>query len=501
MSEHELLPLYLDRRLTDDERADFERHLESCGRCRDEVRAWQTIVGDLGAWASERVPVGDPLEAERALVRAARERYARPTRRRWWLGLASATAATLVVVAVWMSRREAGVELRRGTAQTPEVTSAATAALEPEEWLLEGDAAPLDLRQLGTTQGLSIPRGKNLVLRAGGDRIGVAGGSVIRSTTANGERRLVLERGAVACAVESRRAGESFSVTAGEAIVRVVGTRFLVVAPATPTAELTVAVTEGTVEVELPKGTTRVNAQHQLRIVAGGLAEAPVELGSNDAARLEALLTPGGERTPPEASAAQEGAHAEAPRDSEATSPSGSTAKLGATGSNAATKTVAKPAPKRELDAWRKLVLSGEHAAAARALEDYLAARPRDVDAWLLLADAHRKAERFAEAVEAHRRVIKLGDPATANQARFRAASVLQDQLRTPREVVPLLETYLKQGAALRPLEAAAMVRLARAYRDTYRVDDATELLRRVVSLHPDTPAAREAATLLGSAK
>ena len=84
-----------------------------------------------------------------------------------------------------------------------------------------------------------------------------------------------------------------------------------------------------------------------------------------------------------------------------------------------------------------------------------------------------------------------------ANRARFMAASVLQDELGEHNAAVAMLRAYLAEGQALRPLEAAAQVRLARSLRRLGKLDAAREVLGAVLEQHPGTPAAADAKRLL----
>jgi anti-sigma factor RsiW len=102
---HDLVAPYALDALDDDERTEFERHLESCGRCRDELRELQEGAAAL-AWAAEGPEPSAELR-ERILRRAHAEGQGeaqviqfRP-RRRWLapaLGAAAAAAACVAVV-------------------------------------------------------------------------------------------------------------------------------------------------------------------------------------------------------------------------------------------------------------------------------------------------------------------------------------------------------------------------------------------------------------------
>ena len=114
-----------------------------------------------------------------------------------------------------------------------------------------------------------------------------------------------------------------------------------------------------------------------------------------------------------------------------------------------------------------------------------------------LFSTLQRKRQDFAGAVTTSRKIIATGDAASANRARFQAASLLQDQLGDAAGAARLLEAYVKQGKPFKPLEAAAMVRLGRALKSLGRAPEATKWLERVVSGYPNTPEATEADHLL----
>jgi TolA-binding protein len=74
---------------------------------------------------------------------------------------------------------------------------------------------------------------------------------------------------------------------------------------------------------------------------------------------------------------------------------------------------------------------------------------------------------------------------------------VLQDHLARHGEAAALLEAYLERPQALKPLEAEAMVRLARAQLRSGRTGEARALLRKVVDRFPGTTAALQARRMI----
>jgi anti-sigma-K factor RskA len=97
---HALAGAYAVDAVDDVERARFERHLEACAACREEVRSLQATAALLGASRSEQPP--SALRAS-VLEAAARTRQDRPapaesgTRVRRWVRLLPAAAAVLLV--------------------------------------------------------------------------------------------------------------------------------------------------------------------------------------------------------------------------------------------------------------------------------------------------------------------------------------------------------------------------------------------------------------------
>lgn len=97
---HDLVAPYALDALEDEERAEFERHLESCGRCRDQLRELQEGAAAL-AWAAEGPEPPAGLR-ERILQETRKEAQVIPfrPRRRWLAPALGAAAAAAAVVAV-----------------------------------------------------------------------------------------------------------------------------------------------------------------------------------------------------------------------------------------------------------------------------------------------------------------------------------------------------------------------------------------------------------------
>jgi anti-sigma-K factor RskA len=109
--EHALLGPYLLDALDEIDRARFERHLDSCESCADEVTSMRGTVAALGSPLADEPPA---QLRERVLTAAANTRQEAPAvevrpgrRRRWVAALAGAVAAVaLVAGGVWWQQRD-----------------------------------------------------------------------------------------------------------------------------------------------------------------------------------------------------------------------------------------------------------------------------------------------------------------------------------------------------------------------------------------------------------
>jgi anti-sigma factor RsiW len=97
---HDLVAPYALDALTADERAEFERHLDECDRCRGELQELQETAASL-AWASAG-PEPPPDLRGRILERARSEAQVVPfrPRRRWVTPVLGAAAAAAACVAI-----------------------------------------------------------------------------------------------------------------------------------------------------------------------------------------------------------------------------------------------------------------------------------------------------------------------------------------------------------------------------------------------------------------
>ncbi len=468
MSPCDLLERFLDGALLAEQQT-FEAHLSMCPKCQPEVARFEQLAQQASAWAHPR-GVPEPTLAKRSLlVRRAYERAGARSRGPLWVlaagGVLAAAMVTFVVV------RRPSLPL----AAPPQVELALTRGASHEV--------------IHSTEvvGSLIEAREPVVATLGRDRFGLSAGSRVRVVKVSATlTRLSVETGRIAVEVDPRRGSGAFEVEAGEVLVRVVGTRFFV---SREEGRRFVAVAHGTVIVRQGRSEWTLNAGQQLPLegptptvtqLSGAVADeldATLQGSVIDAGRSGPLPTaqqPPVEPKPHEAPGTDDVepdpvAPALAPRVPNASS----------------------------LAQWRKWVVEGRYDDADEALGKHLKKHPLDVEALSLFSTLQRKRQDFAGAVTTSRKIIATGDAASANRARFQAASLLQDQLGDAAGAARLLEAYVKQGKPFKPLEAAAMVRLGRALKSLGRAPEATKWLERVVSGYPNTPEATEADHLL----
>jgi tetratricopeptide (TPR) repeat protein len=166
----------------------------------------------------------------------------------------------------------------------------------------------------------------------------------------------------------------------------------------------------------------------------------------------------------------------------------------------------------------RASILTDEFEAAREALEAHLVADEQRVDAWMLLAQLENRMGEVDAAVEAWDSVIEHGSSQQAQQGRYEAARLLEEQ---PRRALPYLEAFLSRPDSLEgnrrelttsgtptgrlkgvlsspdPLEGEARLRLAQALHETARTEEAKAELEQLISAHPGTGAAKKAKKML----
>jgi len=478
---------YCDRELGAEESAVFEAHLEGCASCRESVSRWKTIetaIASIEKSAEESMPAVTESDIRMLIeIAGSRQRPARDIRHN------RGSEATLVLrllrpaYAVIAALLFAGLAVFVWKYLTAERTQG---DLEISAVLLqENDPMPSAMRVFPGRMLEAPPNGRVLV-RIGGDRIGLGPeGRVGIAEATMRTTRLVLERGTVVCRVAHRAGAAEFVVEAGRYTVRVVGTYFSVTR--IPEDGLDVRVFDGVVEVRAEaKRTWRVSKGQMLTIESfEKVGEAvPVAMNGTERQRFDDFLDESVSTRP----------RPVVPPTPPAPEPETVTVEIG----KQPTESHAAPQALRDsIETWREWVIDGRLDEAGQALASYLRQRPRDKDAWSLLADCLRKQGDVEGAVLAYRKVIALAPADEANQARFRAGALLQDKRGSQETAIEFLDGYLRSSTRDRTLEAEALFRLGRAHRALGHDDIARKLLSEVVERHRGSAAAIQAGRLL----
>ncbi|MFT3712343.1 MAG: FecR domain-containing protein [Archangium sp.] len=183
MSAHDQAQLYLDGRLSAEERVEFESHLAGCAECQALVNSWRSFSASFARETAPHLAPPDDLSTRRLINRAKRGAPLRPV----VMGLALAAAAVALIFAL------------RPQTQTPVAVATLEATTESRREVL------------------------------GDDTIGLTPGSAVELPERTATRvEVKLLRGSVAASVKKRAPGSSFVVRAGDCEVKVVGTRFRV---------------------------------------------------------------------------------------------------------------------------------------------------------------------------------------------------------------------------------------------------------------------------------
>jgi tetratricopeptide (TPR) repeat protein len=129
--------------------------------------------------------------------------------------------------------------------------------------------------------------------------------------------------------------------------------------------------------------------------------------------------------------------------------------------------------------------------------ERYVKTDSGDADVWLILGDCRRRERSFEKAVQAYVAASKTRE-AQGKKGLLQAAALLQEELGQPQQALGLIDSFLKSKPE-RMLEAAALVRKARALTALGQKREAAAVLKDTVKRLPDTPSAVEANRLLES--
>ena len=457
------LDAFLDKRLEGPALAAYQLHWQSCGECAERVRHWSTFHQAALVWQGENrvLPLVTASKADALIAKAAQQPAAPSFGWRIPAFAAVAVCATVGVIASVYFR--------------------APAPAQPSPWtapMLVLDSSAEGISPVGAT--LEAPEDGVLRARLGADRLALASGSRVSVTrVSRQEVRLRLDEGSIALDINPRAEGESLWVDVGGVTVRVIGTRFRVAK-------------EGGISVLVNHGRVRVtDAQGLMREVGRG----EVLTIDDSETRLGAALGPQQQRLDSELDGTP------APAIDDPDKPRARVKRVppvvkAPPATDPVQLQVGQSNPVR-LEGWRSQISNGRLEAARTSLAAHLKIAPLDFEAWLLLAECHRKQNNLNEALAAYRVVIDGADRATANSARLTAATVLQEEGRDP-AAAKLFSGYLDNAIAS---DAPALLKLARAKIAAGRRAEARASLERVVSLNRTAPEAQEAAQLLETMK
>jgi hypothetical protein len=405
----------------------LEAHARLCPDC-DEVLTTTRNARLLLSEGSPRPALGAPERVWRGMQAGLREPALLQRLRHGWLMWAPSPTAVAAVGATFAAGLVA-LGLARALTAPP--------AVRVEPLLLAGSVSVIEPRVPGapagaprreTERGAELPVGawfkmdQPVALAVGRGRIDAGRGSMVfvPRPERKGATSVMLERGLVRAQVEHLGHGESFELVTHQATVQVIGTKFRVLAES---GSSLVTVEEGVVSVWPVDAAApvRVRSGEQLRVsdVDGKrilLGPTATGLGAAQLAAPPPATAPAAAVTPvvdaPAAAAAAAPAVAAAPIQLDPI-------------------TVAPPKngaeARRALDAARAALPSDAQRAAALA-ENVLRAQLADVeaDALAILADAHRRAGRSAEAAEVYARLAALpSGKAYAEEALYQRALLL----------------------------------------------------------------------------
>lgn len=477
MSSCEHLEQYIAGALDDAGHKRFEAHMSTCAACRAEEAEWQRIASEVADWTQPPEVKEAWSAGKERLLPAMEERLDKQRRRSVRLkGVWIAAAAAAVLISL-------GFYFALESWDPPQSEHEVAQLSDVELLLVEGSAVPS-----GSEAGIkrfSVPHEGRILFASAGARIGIAAESEAQLVAGDPkELRLRLEKGRVVAEVSPRQRGERFVVEYREYQVEVVGTRFSV--RASPEEGLTVGVVRGSVALRGPTGLDRtVQAGQATKLLSSGT---PVQdaLSETEMEVIAELL-----RAPDDK---QEVAVTEVDA-----GPSAVVVAADAGAALDASLPVRAEAPESRVDKAEILeaIAAGRFAAAQQTLEQALRARPRSGELWMLLGDCRRKSGNPKQAVQAYRQAIAHSGARPANRARFAAASLLQDRLGDASGAARLLEKYLAQPKSSKPLEAEAMIRLARALYARGSLARAQKICENILAKYRSDATAKQAHRLL----
>lgn len=463
---------FLAELLPENERIDFVAHLANCSACKSIVDEARSVDDSLRSWLANQTHPEATVEGRRILERKARERGIRQRKARIVLGFATAAATAVLVVTI-------AVLLTRPGDRHPSAFSETTVTTQPRPIVVFKEGESELQPDLNNTWQMETSTGGRMLVDIEGNHVGLAANSSATFLpTKDGKILLRLTKGAMAVETASHRNKRQLSIEAGDYLVEVVGTRFLI----DYHEKFSLSVSKGRVMVVGRLGKMRMIREGQ-RLTYDPEETAIIEpLDKEEEDRISSVLS----SAPSLLSAPRKPDDFHDDTDSEA----------------ATTPDTDRPPQERirkkdprapDTETIREWILERHYEKAESALKRRLARNPGSGSDWWLLGECRRRAGRHSQATEAYLRVIAVGSPAYANRARFQAARLFQDNLRKPGEAVRLLRNYLAAAPNLRPLDAEARLRLGKGLMSLGRRTEAENILQDLTKRHPGTGAALQA--------
>ncbi len=441
-SQTEQRELYLSGGLEGDVRAAFVAHAAGCEACAHEMAQWRSFGSVLTGQLAPMRRAPTRAEVAELVARAEEPKSQIP---RWVMPAVAVAAFALIAVVVTVTRAPTEAQWAAQVVASNELTSGA--------------------------DGYSTKATGHALLKLGEDDLGLGPATAVSIAKATSAGTVIrLGAGSLAAHVNPARGKRNFDIETSLGNVHVVGTVFRVRSTA---EQLQVDVIRGVVEVRSVAGVlTRVPAGHALRLKRG-VAEA--EESGFDATEYSEL--------------SPEGAPVEVPGVVDAGVEEADAGVAVAAVEPTPVKRVAAP-----VAAWRTAAAKGDCASVVVAAEKYVQRDATDADVWLLLGDCRRRQRAYDAAVTAYVAASKTRE-AQGKNGLLQAAELLQQELHKPQQAVAMVDAYLKTKPDRR-LEAAALVRKARALLALGKKNEAKAVLDDAIRRLPDTASAAEAVRL-----
>ena len=465
---------YLLGDLNSKQRHEYEAHLAKCSACSDVVNSWDKVATVVGKWQKlQPAPKNENSSVARLLASTRQQADSV-----WWRGRAIKPALGVAsVAAVLLLMFNLGFfSLPRHKSATINAPKPLASSIRLSTIFSQGSIVTRDSIDGGYT--LSTQADGHLIVNVGGDRVGVDSKSSVRILPpTNGLTRMHLSSGKVAILAKKRSKDERLVVEAGGNFVEVTGTCFSVSTDGA--ANFGVVVNEGSVSLNnasAEKITLRAGKSARLT-AKGSFRVTDIAPADNDS--ILALLQVAVPQTIPHESTSDAQVERKDSKPQQA----------------ASSPKVVRNKARFDLAMVKRMIFDHRYKQAEAALQDRLKRAPRDADAWLLLAGCQRKTGRWREATGSLGNVVSYGTPKKSNRARFSSARIFQDRLGDARRAETMIRGYLAHKD--KPLEAEAMLRLARVQESlgwhAAAVDTAREIIRRFRG----TPAAQGARPII----